>query len=104
MILSIPVLDVAWAILRRRLHGSSFLRGDKQHVYHRMIEVGLSPRATVLALYGLCLALGIVAVRLQKLQKLEALVVVILGAGLAFIALEIVGNRKKSANRTAGRV
>lgn len=94
LILSVPVLDVAWAIVRRAAHGRSFLQGDKRHVYHRMIELGLSAQTTVLSLYALCLALGIVAVRLQRFQKLEALGVVLVATAAAFIYMEVKGERK----------
>lgn len=94
LILIIPVLDVAWAIVRRQMRGRSFLAGDKQHVYHRMIELGMSHLATVLSLYALCIALGALDLLLTKLYKLIAFA--LLGALTigAFVWLEIAGSRQ----------
>lgn len=96
LVLSIPVLDVAWAIVRRQLHGKSFLAGDKQHVYHRMLEVGMSHTATVVSLYALCIGLAVIDLRLLRFQKLIAFAVVVVLTGCAFVALEVAGNRRNS--------
>jgi UDP-GlcNAc:undecaprenyl-phosphate GlcNAc-1-phosphate transferase len=97
LILIIPVLDVAWAIVRRQLRGRSFLTGDKQHVYHRMLELGMSHLATVISLYALCIVLGMLDLVLVKLQKLIAFAVLGLLAAAAFVALEVAGNRREAA-------
>jgi UDP-GlcNAc:undecaprenyl-phosphate GlcNAc-1-phosphate transferase len=93
LVLIIPVLDVAWAIVRRSLRGRSFLAGDKQHVYHRMMELGMSHTATVLSLYAVCIVLGLLDLQLYKLQKLIAFVVVGTLAGAGFVVLESRANR-----------
>lgn len=104
LVLSIPVLDVAWAIVRRRLRGKSFLAGDKQHVYHRMLELGMPHTATVISLYALCIALGVVDLELLKFQKLIAFAAVVVVSGVAFIALEIIADRRKRQPRVTETV
>jgi UDP-GlcNAc:undecaprenyl-phosphate GlcNAc-1-phosphate transferase len=107
LILSIPVLDVAWAIVRRQLHGKSFLTGDKQHVYHRMIELGMSQMTTVISLYALCVALGVMDLQLARKEKLVAVAIVMILAGLGFVGLEIAGNRRngrQSAQESRGEI
>ncbi len=94
LVLIIPVLDVAWAIVRRQIRGRSFLSGDKQHVYHRMVDLGLSHTQTVLMLYALCIALGVVDLWLLKLQKLLAFVALAIVAGSLYVVLEIRANRR----------
>jgi UDP-GlcNAc:undecaprenyl-phosphate/decaprenyl-phosphate GlcNAc-1-phosphate transferase len=93
LVLIIPVLDVAWAIVRRQIRGRSFLTGDKQHVYHRMLDLGLSHTQTVLMLYGLCIALGGLDLWLLKLQKLLAFVALAIAAGSLYVVLEIRASR-----------
>lgn len=97
LVLSIPILDVAWAIVRRQLKGRSFLTGDKQHVYHRMLELGMSHTATVLFLYAVCVALAVVDLRAQKFDKLIAFGVVALLTGCVLVALELNANRREKA-------
>lgn len=93
LILAVPVLDVAWAIIRRLLGRRSFASGDKHHIYHRMLELGMSRRAVVLTFYGICAALGILDLRLVKIQKLIVLAVVAVLAGAAAVLLEVRGRR-----------
>lgn len=88
LVLIIPVLDVAWAIVRRLRGGRSFLAGDKQHVYHRMLEVGLSHTQTVLVLYGLVAVLGGLDLWLVRPWKLYAFIVLAVATFTFFVWLE----------------
>ena len=104
LVLMIPVLDVAWAIVRRQLQGRSFLSGDKQHVYHRMLELGMSHTSVVLLLYAVCFALAILDLTLFKLGKLIAFVLLVVTIGAVFVALEIrAGRREPSSPGLAGQ-
>jgi UDP-GlcNAc:undecaprenyl-phosphate/decaprenyl-phosphate GlcNAc-1-phosphate transferase len=49
--LAIPIIDTAWAILRRRLRGKSIATPDTEHLHHRLLDFGLSPRETALMFY-----------------------------------------------------
>ena len=51
-VLALPILDVSLAILRRGLKGLPVFRPDRQHIHHRLIEMGLSRRRAVLWMYG----------------------------------------------------
>jgi len=93
LVLIIPVLDVAWAIVRRSMHGRSFLSGDKQHVYHRLLELGVGYRRVVLLFYLLCVALGALDLLLLKLLKLIAFIVLAGVMAAGFWLLEIRASR-----------
>jgi UDP-GlcNAc:undecaprenyl-phosphate GlcNAc-1-phosphate transferase len=97
VVLVIPVLDVAWAIIRRGMRGKSFLSGDKQHVYHRMVELGLSPTRTVLLLYAVCIALGILDLQLLRLSKYIAFAVLAVVLIAAFALLEVRAETARTA-------
>jgi UDP-GlcNAc:undecaprenyl-phosphate GlcNAc-1-phosphate transferase len=102
LVLLIPVLDVAWAIIRRRMRGRSFLSGDKQHVYHRMMELGLSHLTTVVLLYVLAAALAILDLVLGgKVLKLVAFVVLTILIAAGFATLEARAVRRQQ-NRLPG--
>jgi UDP-GlcNAc:undecaprenyl-phosphate GlcNAc-1-phosphate transferase len=49
--LAIPIIDTAWAIVRRRLRGKSIATPDTEHLHHRLLDFGLSPRETALMFY-----------------------------------------------------
>jgi UDP-GlcNAc:undecaprenyl-phosphate GlcNAc-1-phosphate transferase len=94
LLLIIPVLDVAWAIVRRIVNRRSFLSGDKQHVYHRMVEIGLSRRATVLIMYLLCGAMAATDLCVEgRVYKVVAFAVVAVLTGAGFVRLELAGRR-----------
>ena len=54
MALSVPLLDVALAIVRRFLRRQPIFTADRGHIHHQLLDRGLTPRRAVLVLYGLC--------------------------------------------------
>ncbi len=54
MALSIPLLDVALAIVRRFLRRQPIFAADRGHIHHQLLDRGFTPRRVVLVLYGLC--------------------------------------------------
>jgi UDP-GlcNAc:undecaprenyl-phosphate GlcNAc-1-phosphate transferase len=51
LILAIPLLDVVFAIARRMRRGSGITHADKEHVHHRLMDIGHSHRTAVLLMY-----------------------------------------------------
>jgi len=97
LLLIVPIVDVAWAIVRRLLGRRSFASGDKHHIYHRLLELGLSRRAVVLLFYALCIALGVIDLLLYKKEKLIAFAVVAVVSAAGAVALEVRGRRAAAA-------
>lgn len=94
LVMGIPILDVAWAIVRRLWYGHSPFHGDRQHLHFRLLDIGLSHRQAVLALYGLSAIFGGVAVFLQSLGKLIALIILFLVMLALAITVVILYKRK----------
>jgi UDP-GlcNAc:undecaprenyl-phosphate GlcNAc-1-phosphate transferase len=83
LIMGIPILDVAWTIIRRLASGKNpFKFADRQHLHHRLLALGLGQRATVLVFYILSLAFGLSGLFLQSRGKFWALLVLV---GLMFL-------------------
>jgi UDP-GlcNAc:undecaprenyl-phosphate GlcNAc-1-phosphate transferase len=99
LILLVPVLDVAWAIVRRLLRGRNFLQGDKQHVYHRLMELGVSSTQTVLLFYLLCVALAVLDLSLLKIQKIVAFILLAACTIAAFAVIEVRATMRESQRR-----
>src|SRR5262249_24186022 len=55
---ALPIADTLLAMLRRGLRGRPMFSGDKEHIHHRLLALGLSHRSVVLVLYAVALALG----------------------------------------------
>lgn len=53
IILGVPITDTVYAIIRRLLNKKPVSEADKHHLHHQLMEMGLSHRQTVLAIYGL---------------------------------------------------
>jgi UDP-GlcNAc:undecaprenyl-phosphate GlcNAc-1-phosphate transferase len=83
--LGLPIIDTLLAIVRRALRGSPLFRGDREHIHHRLLALGLSHRRAVLVLYGASVALGLVALAIASASGLETALVLFalaLSAGL----------------------
>jgi UDP-GlcNAc:undecaprenyl-phosphate GlcNAc-1-phosphate transferase len=62
--MAVPAFDVATTIARRLRTRRGLLTPDREHTHHRLIRFGLSPRATVLVLWGVTVFLGLQALAL----------------------------------------
>lgn len=90
-ILAIPISDVALAIVRRLRGSRSIFRADKQHLHHRLLELGLSQRQVVLLMYLMTAYLGLLAILFTLLPEQHALLLLaLLGLGL-FMGMRTMG-------------
>ncbi|HBN84568.1 MAG TPA: undecaprenyl-phosphate alpha-N-acetylglucosaminyl 1-phosphate transferase [Clostridiales bacterium] len=64
LILAIPLFDATFAFFRRLTRHKSVSQRDRSHIHHRLIDMGLSQRWSVLTLYVASAAFGICAVAL----------------------------------------
>lgn len=51
LILSIPIMDTLFAIIRRLLKGESIAKPDKFHIHHQLLNLKISHVGTVLIIY-----------------------------------------------------
>src|ERR1700684_1175150 len=51
-----PILDVTLAVSRRFLSGKPLFLGDRDHIHHKLLKLGLSQRGAVLVLYAVTAA------------------------------------------------
>ena len=101
--MGVPIADGVLAFMRRLLSGRHVFRADSEHVHHRLLRLGLSPRGALFVLWALCLAFAGAAVALSALPRRAA---VLLGLALAaalfaaFEAFERVGRARNGASAT----
>jgi UDP-GlcNAc:undecaprenyl-phosphate GlcNAc-1-phosphate transferase len=89
--LALPILDVIIAVARRFIAGNRVFEGDRQHIHHRLLRMGLTPRAAVVSLYGvaaLCASLSLVTMT-GRVQVLWA--VAIASALLTWVGIQQLG-------------
>jgi UDP-GlcNAc:undecaprenyl-phosphate GlcNAc-1-phosphate transferase len=96
LVLGIPIVDVAWLIVSRWRRGTSPAHAGRDHLHHRLLDLGLSQRQIVLIYYLLCLLFGVMAlVAPSRLFKLAALMVLGLGTLVAlwWLSNKVASNR-----------
>ena len=67
-----------------------FTIADREHLHHRLIDLGLNPKQTVLFLYSVTVVLGIIAFAFTvQLSEYAAVVVVLIGVLGGLLAKEL---------------
>ncbi|MDQ3547968.1 MAG: undecaprenyl/decaprenyl-phosphate alpha-N-acetylglucosaminyl 1-phosphate transferase [Chloroflexota bacterium] len=73
--LGIPILDTAWVILYRVMHGRSPLNADRGHLHHRLLDAGWSQRQIVAGVAGVTALFGALSLALPTREaKLGAMI------------------------------
>jgi UDP-GlcNAc:undecaprenyl-phosphate GlcNAc-1-phosphate transferase len=93
LVLAVPIVDSFWVIVRRLMSGRSPFSPDRGHIHHRLLDVGLSHRATVLLIYLMCATLGLMSLVVSGSTGLLAFV----GVVVAFGALVFLLGRRAGA-------
>ncbi len=92
VVLGVPIIDTLWTYLRRIYQGKLPLWGDRGHLHHRLLDVGLSKQKVVYLYWGATALLGLIAVNLNSQQKVYALLTLALLIGGLLLRLS---NSKK---------
>lgn len=61
IVLAVPISDTAIAFFRRIKRGMHPLKADKEHIHHRLLDLGLTHRQTVLVIYSIAVFSGLIA-------------------------------------------
>jgi UDP-GlcNAc:undecaprenyl-phosphate/decaprenyl-phosphate GlcNAc-1-phosphate transferase len=86
VILSIPIIDTLITMLRRVLSGKSPVWGDRGHLHHKLLDIGLSKRQVAFFYWGGTALFGIIALQLNATYKLYTIIgSVSIIAGLLYV-------------------
>jgi len=97
LVMGIPILDVAWTIIRRLAGGNNpFKIGDRQHLHFRLLETGLTVRKSVLLFYLISIIFGLSALFLQSIGKVLALIILAVIMLLVVIFFSYLDKKRKS--------
>ncbi len=86
LVLGVPIIDTFWIIVGRLGRGASPFAPDRSHIHHRLLDLGLSHRDTVLVIYAICAALGVLALLVSEVTQLYAFLGVFIVSGLILFA------------------
>ena len=91
LVLGVPIIDTLWTVIRRIAAGRSPFAPDRGHIHHRLLDLGLSHRDTVLVIYGVCLVLAIMSLGLSGTGQLYAFLGLVVLFGLVLFVIERLG-------------
>jgi len=81
--LALPLIDTFLSVVRRFLSGRALFVADREHIHHKLLEVGLTHRQVVMILYGVSAAC--VVLSLFLIQNSDVLLIPV--AGILLIVL-----------------
>jgi UDP-GlcNAc:undecaprenyl-phosphate GlcNAc-1-phosphate transferase len=87
LVLAVPIIDTFWVIVRRLSSGRSPFSPDRGHIHHRLLDLGLSHRSTVLLIYLVCATLGLMSLLVSSATGVFAFLVALVGFGVMAFAL-----------------
>jgi UDP-GlcNAc:undecaprenyl-phosphate/decaprenyl-phosphate GlcNAc-1-phosphate transferase len=99
LVLAVPLTDVALAIIRRIRRGRPVTRPDKEHIHHRLLEIGHTHRQAVLLMYLWSALLGGAALAITFVRSTT-----LAGAFLVAVAAVLVGTSLPRIMRRNGRL
>jgi UDP-GlcNAc:undecaprenyl-phosphate/decaprenyl-phosphate GlcNAc-1-phosphate transferase len=88
LVLGVPIMDTFWIIVRRTAARRSPFAPDRSHIHHRLLDLGLSHRDTVLVIYGVCVVLAALSLVLSTIGQVYAFLGLVLLFGLALYLIE----------------
>ncbi len=82
VVLAIPIVDTALSFLRRmqRARQGKFFHPDRDHLHHRLLNLGLSQPQVVLSLYYISACMGLLAFILSVVPENYSFLIVVLAA------------------------
>ena len=102
IIFGIPIFDAVVALTRRYINNKGIATADREHLHHRLLDLGLSQRQTVLLLYFITVLLGIIAFAFTvQLNEYAAVIIVVIGVlgGLLAKELNLFGTKPTHTER-----
>lgn len=90
-ILSVPIIDITFAVFRRLFKGQNPFLPDADHLHHQFLKAGMSQVQAVRQLYMICILGGIVATGYISKEYLDYLgVYLVLLAGIYIIGAVLI--------------
>ena len=89
--LGLPIMDTAFAIVRRYKNGRPIFSPDKGHIHHRLLAMGFSQRQAVIFMYLISAGLCLTAVLLTEMEGIYAIALLVFLLAVIFIGARKIG-------------
>jgi UDP-GlcNAc:undecaprenyl-phosphate GlcNAc-1-phosphate transferase len=102
-LLTIPILDMITSVIRRVRNRMPIIHPDKEHIHHKLLDMGLNQRQILWVLYGFSVYLSVVAITSVILpQEVNVYLILVVWAGslLGYGLLYFMNTKKRSSSST----
>jgi len=102
LILGLPIIDILAVFVQRIYHGMNWFRASKNHIHHRLLELGFDHYQSVILIYSIQILLVILAVNFRYASDSLILGLYFGICGLLFLALYISEQKGWSFSHNGG--
>jgi UDP-GlcNAc:undecaprenyl-phosphate/decaprenyl-phosphate GlcNAc-1-phosphate transferase len=96
LITALPLFDTASVVIKRLRTGQPIMRGDRNHISHRLQRLGLSPKRRLLTAIALQIALAAGALLLRSEDLLTAIVIIAQAGAICVVFILLETTRSES--------
>lgn len=90
--MGVPIVDTLLAISRRYMQRRPIFSPDKEHLHHKLLDMGLTHKKTVLVIYGISILFTAVSIAIyMSRKKWEVGVALLISSILIFVMMRAVG-------------
>lgn len=104
LVLGIPIFDICFAVIRRLAKHQNPMVADREHLHHRLIDMGLSQKQTVAVAYTLTGVLGFAAVLLTQSGEMRTLILLCAVAVVVALAILVIYGPAHRPNQNKDKV
>ncbi len=92
MALSLPLIDVGLAIVRRFLRRQPIFSPDRGQIHHRLLDRGMSPRQAAVLLYGICSIVAVLSLLVSVVKSNGVSgIIVLMFCAVAWMGIQYLG-------------
>lgn len=91
IVLGVPIMDTAFAIIRRYMNGRPIFKPDKGHVHHRLLAMGMTHKQAVLLMYAVTAIFGCLSIVIAQVNIYLGIILILLILGTAFYTAKRIG-------------
>ncbi|MCM0649788.1 undecaprenyl/decaprenyl-phosphate alpha-N-acetylglucosaminyl 1-phosphate transferase [Clostridium swellfunianum] len=70
--IGLPIYDTLFAMIRRKVNGKPISQGDRGHLHHRLLDLGLTQRQAVIVMYFISAILGGIAIIAMQISTVNS--------------------------------
>jgi UDP-GlcNAc:undecaprenyl-phosphate GlcNAc-1-phosphate transferase len=102
VVLSVPMIDAFYSIIRRILQGRSPVWGDRGHLHHRLIDLDWGKRKIALFYWAITALMGFLALKLNSKAKFYTIILLTIILGGTILWLKYLISSFKQHDQSSG--